>query len=392
MQTYVIVIIVSATLLAIVCLVAFGLSIYAATKTSVSSDQVVVVSSSLGETIYSLVHRATISVYVSLGSTFREGSGFLWKVDSLNRVIAVTAAHVVQDASFIEIVITNSSNQTLQVQCTILGIDKAADIALIVSEQGEHSFSDTSLDLLEWAPEGTYAIGQTVFAVGNPQGQDFASVANGVIRDNKYVPTQDSGVIESIYTSIATTSGNSGGPIINSQAKVCGLSNWVAVDPNTDVALNSFSGGLNAFMASQICERLLQQTHARGYLGLVNISIVAGLKLLTLRANYPNFVSSNLDVVRGVSIDELDTENIIVPGSRCSNAGLQVDDIILAINQTNIGVFQNEFSPTRVTWFTSPGTTVKLTIVRPSSGQLMQFDVILDEFPTAHDVPLTTYC
>ncbi len=378
----------------VLLLVTFGLSIYGAVRPSSSTtvDNIIVSAAAMGEFVYAKTHHACVSVYnVTTGSQVRTGSGFIWEVNSSAQLVVVTAAHVIQESSQVEIVINGAEGENLQIACDVVGMDLAADIGVLVTKANQHSFNPTTQATAQWTDDDTDLTGSFLFSIGNPLGEDFNSISSGVIRDNKYVPTTDSGSIESIYTSVSITNGNSGGPLFNVAGRVCGLSNWVAVG-NENQALNSFSGGVNAYMASRIVPRILNNTNTKGYLGLSDIDIGAGAILLELKSTYPAFVASGFDLPQGVVVLGLDMDNINIANSRCGSAGIQANDILLSINNVGLGVFENQFSPTRVSWFTNPGTTVTVIAVRPSTGQLLTFQVILDTFPAARDFPLTTYC
>lgn len=384
------------TFFALLIVTAFAVAIYAATRPlpNPSTEQIIVSASAMGDYVYSLVRDACVSVYNLVDeSKIRIGSGFVLEVDSSQRIVVVTAAHVVLQATELNIVITNVESNNLQLVCDVVGMDKAADVAVIRSQT--QGFSAANQKVIQWAEdsdESSQRIGQMVFSIGNPLGQDFHSISSGSLRDPKYVPTTHSGSIESMYMSAPTTSGNSGGPVLVVSGRCIGLSNWVATLDDPPQQLSNFSGGVNAYMASRIVPRLLNNTNNRGYLGLSDIDVVAGVPLLELRNTYPLFVASGFDIPRGVLVLGFDTENLIIPNSRCFNSGMQVGDIIVSISDVNIGVFDNQFSPTRVSWFTNPGTTVNVVTIRPSDGTLHTFQVLLDEFPPGRDEPLTTYC
>lgn len=397
METTTILLLVFLFFLFVIAAVAFGLSVYSASRPAGTNktEEVIISASSMGEFVFTRAHDACVSIFALLDdlSTLRLGSGFITEVDSQSRLVIVTAAHVAMDAAEYNIVVSDVEGSNLQINVELVGIDKAADIAILRSILGEHSFNSVTqkvIDFIEDDDASSHQTGQLAFSIGNPLGQDFSSISEGVVRDWKYVPTTNSGSVESIYTSVPTTNGNSGGPFLLVTGQCAGLSNWIAT--NDSQPLNNFSGGLNAYMARRIVPRLIAGNNNRGYLGLSDLQVVAGAALLTLRTAFPAFALSGFDTPNGVMIVGLDTENINIANSRCSNAGLQVNDILLSISGVKLGVFDDEFSPTRVSWFTNPGTTVAVVAVRPSTASVLNVDVILDTFPAARDVPQTTYC
>ncbi len=381
------------TLFVLVFLLALSgliVAVCAQLKPTPSKEEVILTVSSAGDFLYKKAHNAGVSVFTTKqNNQVVIGSGFVLTVDDSRKLVIVTAAHVVLDAVEINIVISGvEGSQNLQILCDLVGMDKAADVAVLTT-QSDLAFSSNTQSVLQW--QLTSEIGQTVYVMGNPLGNDFASVADGTLRDNKYVPTYNSGSIESVYISAPTTAGNSGGPVLDCEGGVIGLSNWVALS-DENIPLSNFCGGVNSFMASKIVDRIIRGTNNRGYLGLANIQVVAGVVMLQLRADFPAFAASGFDIVQGVMIESLDDSNVDIPDSRCINAGLLAGDIIVSLNSVNIGVFENQFSPTRVSWFTAPGTSIPATIVRPSNGSLFSVNIILDTFPAERDTVLTTYC
>ncbi len=373
---------------------ALAVAIYSATKTTII-EETIIAGSGIGEALYNKVHDAGLSVFAQRSNNqVAAGSGFILRVNSDQKLVIVTAAHVVLDANEIDIAVEINvvisgveGNQNLQLKCDVVGLDKAADIAVLTTQTGT-SFSAATQSTLSW--QEVSSIGQTVYAMGNPLGTDFASFAVGTLRDNKYVPTFKCGSIESIYISAPTVSGNSGGPVVDYNGQVVGLSNWVSVNDN--VPLSNFSGGVNSYMASRIVDRLISSSNQKGYLGIKNLDVVAGVVMLELRAAYPAFVSSGFDIVQGVLITELDNSPVDIPNSRCVNAGIVAGDILVSLNNTSLGVFEDQFSPTRVSWFAEPGSSVNAVVVRPSTGSLFNANIIIDTFPAIHDTILTTYC
>lgn len=377
-----------------IAIIALGFGIYGTVRpftTNVEQNNydITVPEDSSGSVVYDKVKNACVAIYARESSGYQAGSGFIYNVQDDGTLLIVTAAHVVEGVSAINIVISNAngqSNNNIQIPCSIIDMDLAADIALLQSTDSGYDFQS----YLEWADNDTLKIGSMIYTVGNPLANDYLSIASGTLRDNKYVNTSNGGSVESIYASVPIAPGNSGGPYLNAEGLVIGLANWVVTRNGQD--LNNFSGGLNCYMASRIVPRLLSSTNNKGYLGLADLTVLSGPILMNLRTVYPAFNNSGYDKVQGIYVVELDTENIDISNSRCSNAGIEVGDIILSINDTNLGVFDNEYSPTRVSWFITPGDTVTMNVVRPSTVQLLTFNVILDTFPVDRDYVFTTYC
>lgn len=138
---------------------------------------------------------------VQINTDVNLGSGFF-----LEESIIVTNYHVIQGASTIEVV--TYDDKTYKVK-TILGYDKNKDIALL-------SVSCT----YPFLPVNTHGlnIGEPVYTIGSPLGFT-GTMSNGMITyDQRYI--DDTYYIQ---TNAAFSSGNSGGPLINSYGEVIGI-------------------------------------------------------------------------------------------------------------------------------------------------------------------------
>lgn len=342
-----------------------------------------------GAIVYEATHKGTCSVVTSVSA----GSGFLLSISN-NKAIVVTAAHVILQNSgkttndtpssrrSIVVASANGNDDTnVQVSCDIVGWDQAADIAILrtktVAEDAGSGFNFTSEQkVLQWTDSDAALKGQDTYCIGDPLTEDFQSISGGTLRDNKYLPTARSGSIESIAFSCPIAPGNSGGPVLDSNGQVIGLSTFIFD------GYESFGGGINSYMASRIVPRLMSGTNNKGYLGISDSTILGSSQLETLRQAYPAFKASNYDVIKGLVV--LGTE------AGAAVAGIQVNDIIVAINGTQIGPFSNQFSPTRVTWFVEPGNVVTVDTIRPSSASPITRTVTMSSFPSIRDIVFTT--
>jgi hypothetical protein len=86
------------------------------------------------------------------------------------------------------------------------------------------------------------------------------------------------------------------------------------------------------------------------------------------------------------------------PGTRAHNATipLKVDDVILwaqvkdvPTSRINVGVYDNEYHISRLTWPYGLGTTLTLGVIRPATGMNFQTNVALDILPANKDIQFT---
>jgi serine protease Do len=145
------------------------------------------------------------------------GTGFI--VDPNG--IVITNQHVVSDVSASYKVITSDGKEHEVVE--ILR-DDGNDIALLKIDAKE-------LDSLELGNSDNLVAGQTVIAIGTPLGEYAGSVTTGVISGLNRSVIASAGWFGSttkiyenvIQTDAAVNSGNSGGPLINTEGKVIGI-------------------------------------------------------------------------------------------------------------------------------------------------------------------------
>ena len=157
---------------------------------------------------------------VSIRTNVAQGTGFIITDDGY----LITNAHVIAGATNAEAITYNQERKHL----TLIGYNNEYDLALlrISGSYNELNFGDSD-DL---------RIGEKVIAIGNPLGLSF-SVTEGIVSaaDRKI-----SGYPGNyIQTDAALNSGNSGGPLINTDGKVIGINNFKVAGDNIGFALES---------------------------------------------------------------------------------------------------------------------------------------------------------
>lgn len=143
-----------------------------------------------------------IIVYDITGSKRGEGSGFF-----IARGKIVTNAHVIKGAYSAEVY----SSLNLYEQITITKRDDKVDLALLtVKDVGELSIA--------LAGTGELRPGQRVLAIGNPLGLE-RTVSDGLISAVRGIPDE----LQIIQISAPISPGSSGGPLLNLQGAVIGV-------------------------------------------------------------------------------------------------------------------------------------------------------------------------
>jgi S1-C subfamily serine protease len=143
-----------------------------------------------------------------------QGSGFI--LDKAGHVL--TNYHVVEGANRgIEVKLSNKHNYAAKV----VGTDKMHDLALL-------QIDAPNLEPVTLADSTGLAVGQKVFAIGNPFGLS-GTMTRGIISSIRSIRGSEGAPIEdAIQTDAAINPGNSGGPLLNSRGEVIGINTMIA--------------------------------------------------------------------------------------------------------------------------------------------------------------------
>lgn len=144
-----------------------------------------------------------IIVYDVTGAEKGQGSGFF--IDSSGAIL--TNAHVLKNAYSAEVF----SRAGYFANVTVLSIDKDLDLALI------RVSADSAIPVeLDFSTD--FRAGEQVIAIGNPLGLEN-TVSDGLISAIRRIGED----IEFIQTTVPISPGSSGGPLLNSEGKVIGV-------------------------------------------------------------------------------------------------------------------------------------------------------------------------
>jgi len=235
------------------------------------------------------------------------GSGFIVDKDGL----ILTNQHVVSDEDAIYKVVDSEGNSYEVV--TILR-DDFNDVALVKIEAKD-------LKPLSLGDSDVLVKGQMVIAIGTPLGNYAGSVTTGIISGLNRAITASSGFWGSaknyenvIQTDAAINSGNSGGPLLNSQGEVIGI-NFATTQGAENI---SFALPINV-AKTRLEEYRVYGKFMKPYIGVQYQTVSEA------EAKYYNNVVEGAYVVR------------VVPASPAEVAGIQKGDFITEINGVKVG-------------------------------------------------------
>jgi S1-C subfamily serine protease len=292
------------------------------------------------------------------------GSGFVF--DQEGHII--TNNHVVANAKVVDLTFTNGDRS----RANVTAADPYVDLAVLkiietennTIEQGEH------LDALQLANSSALQVGDPVIAIGNPYGLAGTMTTGIVSQVGRLVPAPGIGfsIPDVIQTDAAVNPGNSGGPLLDTQGRVVG------------VTFGGFPGGVNFAIPSNLVQKIVptliaEENYSHPYLGFTGATLTSDLA-----ASIAN-ITQNL---KGVSV------NTIVPDGPADKAGLNgttIDqygrkhggDVIVAVDGDMIREFEQLVS--YLEGNKSPGDSVVLSVFR--NGSVIDLDAVLEKRPAS---------
>ena len=239
----------------------------------------------------------------------------------------------------------------------VLGLDKATDVAVLEPQKRP----PTRLHPLSMGSVRDVSVGDPVVAIGNPLGEE-RTITSGIISAvNRTIDSlQTKHPIQgALQTDAAINHGNSGGPLIDSQGKVIGITSQILSDgPDSGNIGIGFAIPINS--ALTVAHQLIAKGHAEHtYLG------IKGQPLNTQLAR-----AFNIPTDHGVLVES------VVPNSPAAKAGLRggttsatIDgmpymlggDVITAVDGKQVVQFTDLLDAISSK---KPGQTVTLTILR----------------------------
>ena len=148
------------------------------------------------------------------------GTGFVFKTDDSYGYI-LTNYHVVSDSKKIVVTFTNEN----KIEASLIGADEYSDIAVLRVNKSN------VISVAEIGKADNLRVGDTTFTVGAPLDSSVYSwtVTRGILSGkNRLVEVtinNSNSVMEVLQTDAAINSGNSGGPLCNSNGEVVGITN-----------------------------------------------------------------------------------------------------------------------------------------------------------------------
>ena len=258
----------------------------------------------------------------------------------------LTNDHVVDGADNVSVLFAGDTEPT---PATVLAVDVGNDLALIHVDK-------TGLTPAVFADPDSIDIGDEVVAVGFALDLDGGpTVTRGIVSAlNRTIVSGDGALDGLIQTDTAISSGNSGGPLVNTRGQVIGI-NTAVFQSSSEVAANNVGFSISVAEALPVIEELRAQANGQarteGYLGVS--------------------VLDRNDGGLGAMIAE------VSPGSPADIAGMKVDDVVIQADGSPV-----DGQPALVAAIRdkSPGDTIKIDVLR--DGERITLTAKLIERPT----------
>ena len=299
----------------------------------------------------------TVNIFGQTTTSAASGSGFVLTQDGY----IVTNYHVIEeavnnDSVDIEVSFANGDKYS----ATLVGGEQDNDIAVL-------KIDATGLQPVTLGDSDQLVVGETVYTIGNPLGELTYSLSNGLVSAlDRLITTsstnQTTGQTETTTLNVLQTNcdinpGNSGGPLFDGYGNVVGIVTAKYTQSSSGVSAEGLGFALPINDVKDIIQDLIEHGYVTGkpYMGVMVTSV-------------PDY-AQHYGVSAGAYVES------VAEGSCAQKAGLQVNDIIIAIDDTAID------SSTALTAALSSnykaGDTAKLTVLRGSDK--LELTITFDE-------------
>ena len=282
-----------------------------------------------------VTYNAYFGNYVTEGA----GSGVIISTDGY----IVTNNHVINGASSIYVTLANGEKYNAQLVAT----DVKSDLAVIKIDAKD-------LQAAVLGNSETIKVGQNAVAIGNPLGTLGGTVTAGIISGLSREVTIDRIPMTLMQINVAISPGNSGGGLFNTNGELIGVVNAKSVSENVE----GIGFSIPVDVVKDVATQLIQQGYVTGraQIGISCISIDSMQKAWNYGTN--SF---------GVLVKEVTDDN-------AKAGGLQENDLIVAVDNTQISSFSN--LQTALFSYTA-GDEVVLTVFR--NNEQLKINVTLSQ-------------
>lgn len=286
-----------------------------------SEKEVTVTDEGIADAVEKLYDAVVVVEVYSNDTQIASGTGFVYKTDDKKAYI-LTNNHVVSADN------TNTPPKVMftngkEVEAKIEGADEYSDLAVLSVNK------DDIISVAEIGDSESMRLGDTVFTVGAPLDTEYYwTVTRGVMsgKDRMVeVSTKNSNVSDCVMrvlqTDASINSGNSGGPLANSNGQVIGITNMKLVSSGVE----GIGFAIPIEDAIEFADKIISgETIKRPLLGVSMINLNERIAL------YKEGITLNTELQDGVVVVQ------IQKSSPAASAGLKRGDIIIAIDDVEV--------------------------------------------------------
>ncbi|WP_296227114.1 trypsin-like peptidase domain-containing protein [uncultured Lactobacillus sp.] len=282
---------------------------------------------------------------------YSEGSGVIYTTANGKGYI-VTNNHVISGAAKVKVIL--ASGKTISAK--VVGKDSTSDLAVLSIDSKyvtqTASFGDSS----------SLQSGQTVIAIGSPEGSEYAStVTQGIISSPSRTITYNSNQMTVIQTDAAINSGNSGGALVNSNGQVIGINSMKLSSSSSGDSVEGMGFAIPSNEVVTIVNQLVKKGKiTRPQLG-IKVAAIA-----ELNSYYKKQLGISTSLKKGLYVVS------VTSGSAAASAGIKKGDVITAADGKTVNDVATLHS---ILYSHNVGDKVKITVNR--NGKAMTFTVTL---------------
>lgn len=280
-----------------------------------SEKEVTVTDKGIADAVEKLYDAVVVVGVYSNNQLAASGTGFVYKTDN-GKAYILTNHHVIEkNVGDVRVIFTNGK----EVEVKIEGSDKYSDLAVLSVDEK---------DIVSVAKIGNSTdlrLGDTTFAIGAPLDVEYYwTITRGVIsgKDRMVEVSFDNSntkdyVMRVLQTDAAINSGNSGGPLANSNGEVIGITNMKLISSGVE----GIGFAIPIEDAVEFADAIIKgEESKRPSLGVSMINLTDTYNL------YYHRLAVNTELTQGVVIAETQSK------SPAENAGLKRGDIVTSID------------------------------------------------------------